>query len=213
MVVNDKIIFLHLQKCGGTFLKKVLIENFNCKNVLPEHNGYKDIRNKNNKFIFGTVRNPWDWYVSLYHSHYQNPHSFFKSTFKGVNSFSEWIDVFLNLKSGKMHDLNFNEINRLNVGPYGYRYLKVYSLNNNLSFDNTCKIDIIDTKELNSNFVSLLEKNDLLSDKELMSKILNHSKIHTSKRGDYREFYDEKSIQIVYEKEKKIINKYNYEFE
>ncbi|MBI1390629.1 MAG: hypothetical protein GC154_19540 [bacterium] len=66
MIVTDRFIYLHLQKTGGTHLRvlfrkyfpELLEEQFHPR--LP--NGYLP----KNKIVLGSIRNPWDWYISLW---------------------------------------------------------------------------------------------------------------------------------------------------
>ena len=64
-----KIVFIHLPKCGGTLLNK-----YSSTEPQFEYWMYKDQAHKpattvvknNDIYLFGLVRNPWDWYVSRY---------------------------------------------------------------------------------------------------------------------------------------------------
>lgn len=63
MFVAKDFVFLEMQKTGGSHILKLLRrythgENFGKHNRLID--AYKD------KFIIGSIRNPWDWYVSLW---------------------------------------------------------------------------------------------------------------------------------------------------
>lgn len=63
MFINDKIIFLQLQKTASTHiadvLNRVMPGEFRAKHSqLTEKPG--------DRIVIGSVRNPWDWYVSLW---------------------------------------------------------------------------------------------------------------------------------------------------
>jgi len=67
MFVSDKLIYLHLQKTGGTHVTKML------SRYLPAEEGKQAMHGslpagyvKNSKYVVGSIRNPWDWYVSLW---------------------------------------------------------------------------------------------------------------------------------------------------
>ena len=213
MVITEDFILIHLQKCGGTYLKHLMEKYFKGKNVRPEHNGIKDITSKNkNKLIIGSIRDPWSWYESLYHSHLKNKHSFFKDTFVGTNGFSEWVIKFLNEKKRTYHDLNFNVISNHNIGPYTYRMLRCYTKDGSLNKDNIAPIEIAKTDELSKNFIDILEKNSILISEEMKNKILNEPKVHTSVHTHYSDYYDEESIKIVSEKDKIICDLFGYEY-
>ena len=63
MFVAPGLVYLELQKTGGTHLRR-LFEQYTGGKTAGKHNrlpaGYSD------NFIIGSIRNPWDWYVSLW---------------------------------------------------------------------------------------------------------------------------------------------------
>ena len=69
-VPNNKksIVFLHIPKCGGISLKKILRGSFDNTSVFKcyNHRPYSEIPDSENSFIFTFVRNPWDRILSLY---------------------------------------------------------------------------------------------------------------------------------------------------
>lgn len=65
--INNKYLYVHYPKTGGTFVRQVLKEFCNTKasdlhhypiSRLPEEHGFE--------YIFATVRNPLDWYGSAW---------------------------------------------------------------------------------------------------------------------------------------------------
>lgn len=63
MFVGDKIIYLQLQKTGSTHIASLLAEIIPGKQV-GKHGPLRFERG--NRLVFGSIRNPWDWYVSLW---------------------------------------------------------------------------------------------------------------------------------------------------
>lgn len=63
MFVSEKVVFVELHKTGGTHIGqwlKVLIDG----EQIGKHNRVPPALQ--NRFIIGSIRNPWDWYVSLW---------------------------------------------------------------------------------------------------------------------------------------------------
>ena len=63
MFVSDKLIYLQLQKAASTHITKLL------SNTIGGSQGKKHsslIFKPHEMFILGSIRNPWDWYVSLW---------------------------------------------------------------------------------------------------------------------------------------------------
>jgi len=72
MLVTDNIIYFELQKTASTFTRLVLAEMYadNCT-IIGKHNSLKKIPQDvlgdfSRKVKVGNIRNPWDWYVSLW---------------------------------------------------------------------------------------------------------------------------------------------------
>lgn len=72
MLITDKFIYLELNKTGCSHTRKILAEIFSSNvKIIGKHNTYDSISPEflgdfENKIKVGNVRNPWDWYVSLW---------------------------------------------------------------------------------------------------------------------------------------------------
>lgn len=64
MFIADKLIYIHLQKTGGTRIREVLAQ-FTDGHSEGRSHGYLDKR-PTDKVVVGSIRNPLDWYVSLW---------------------------------------------------------------------------------------------------------------------------------------------------
>jgi hypothetical protein len=63
-VVTEKLVYLELQKTASTLMGEVLSDLFGAEVREPKHGRLpQDCRSK---FVVGSVRNPWDYYVSLW---------------------------------------------------------------------------------------------------------------------------------------------------
>lgn len=63
MFVANNLVFLETQKTGGTHIRR-LLEQYTDGEPVGKHNRLTDLYA--NRFVFGSIRNPWDWYVSLW---------------------------------------------------------------------------------------------------------------------------------------------------
>ncbi len=212
MVINKDIVFLHLQKCGGTFVKHVLEDNLSAVNVRPEHNGYLDIVDPHKgKFIFGTIRNPYSWYVSLYHKHRKDENSYMKSLFAGDPSFSEWVNKFVNIKKGYIHDMNFGQISSLDIGPYTYRALNCYGLNRSPATAEDIKfadIDYIKMENLNPELARILSP---YASEEICESIISKEKVHTGKHEHFSVYYTPETLELVAHKDRLLFDQWGYD--
>jgi hypothetical protein len=79
VIYTDHLVFLHLEKTAGTHIRGILRDNFGGSDFIGPGNRRgpsggpvnKHIRppedfDIGNRLVFGAIRNPFDWYVSLF---------------------------------------------------------------------------------------------------------------------------------------------------
>jgi len=149
MFIHEKFVFLALSKTGCTYTQRVLDRLLTGIRTDGRHlrmneavNIYKiDV---SNRLKVGNVRNPWDWYVSLWgygcmgkgslyrHLLQQHPDKPIQSFYADVNDpelFQQWLKVLLLDDSIKttIGDSGSQLPILKTAGLYSYRYLKQYS--------------------------------------------------------------------------------------
>jgi hypothetical protein len=65
-IASNDVLFNHLAKCGGTFVQKVIKASVNNAIIQKEHMGLDSHVLIGHPFVIGLVRNPFDYYVSLW---------------------------------------------------------------------------------------------------------------------------------------------------
>jgi hypothetical protein len=65
MFVSSRLVYLQLQKTGCTHIAKLLDDIVGGEQV-GKHNRLPDGMNLEGRRVLGSIRNPWDWYVSLW---------------------------------------------------------------------------------------------------------------------------------------------------
>lgn len=63
MFIADGLIFLELQKTGGSHIGR-LLEQYVGGQTTGKHHRLKE--DAADRYVIGSIRNPWDWYVSLW---------------------------------------------------------------------------------------------------------------------------------------------------
>ena len=221
MVINPELfIFVHLQKTGGTFVENFLLENFKeCKSFKPKHSGILEAMGLlTTEKSFGVIRNPFDWYVSWWSKNRVSGPTLFPKIFnaKRKEDFGEFLKYALNGGFGIQHDLNGNFIRANNIGILTYRC--IYSFFNymvgikNIEKDpnNHIMIDtILRTETLNDDLKKFLSE---FADSSILDKLNSRPKDHTSNHKRYTEYYEYETIKLVEEKDKFILNNFNYKF-
>lgn len=67
MIVCDHLVFIHLHKSGGTFVNQLLLQCLPSARHIGYHLPYRELPLEYRSLpVLGTVRNPWDYYVSWY---------------------------------------------------------------------------------------------------------------------------------------------------
>ncbi len=280
MFVTDKLIYLQMQKTACTHIASLLSKHIGGQKI-GKHNYLEDFKTK--KYICGSIRNPWDWYISLWAFGCKTAGSGFlhwKLTNTGFLTFSNFLDFvkndeygpynFTNIQIKDVLDYFFNEfkkpifswrdsyknhkspecfrkwlkliydparsrdlyegysISSLSkfAGLMTYRYcgffhrdffnfnkfknisniveLRKFDKNNNI-------LDyIIRVESLEEDLIKMLEKVGYALDEKTKDLIRNSGKTNVSSHLKTSHYYDEETIKLIAEKEKFIIEKYNY---
>ncbi len=61
MFISDKLVFVELHKTGGTHILNLLEKISNGQRISKHNRVHKQYHDR---YIIGSVRHPWDWYVS-----------------------------------------------------------------------------------------------------------------------------------------------------
>lgn len=257
MFITDRLIYLQLQKTGCSHTKKLLRSV--CKGGITygKHNSIYEVPKNllgdlSTKTIIGNVRNPWDWYVSLWAfgcmsrgkldhrltsgflKKLRYPSRLFISSkqWKSVYSdsdnpdlFRQWLKMLYSRETRRDIGEGFG---KSKVGEFcglmTYRYLRLYDYDfekekNNINnyeelifFDNKKNMlnMVLRTEHLEEDFKTLMLKIDIpLSE---IQTVLNLPKTNTSKRQNYHNYYNEETKELVAQRDKLIIEKYNYSY-
>lgn len=66
MFISDRLCFLELGKTGCSYIREVLSENISQGYLTHIHDTIDSNLLNSNRFFLGSIRNPFDWYVSLW---------------------------------------------------------------------------------------------------------------------------------------------------
>ncbi|HAJ91408.1 MAG TPA: hypothetical protein DCO71_02085 [Gammaproteobacteria bacterium] len=267
MFVSDKLIYLHLQKTGGTHVTKLL------SRYLPAERGKQVMHGslpagyvKNSKYVVGSIRNPWDWYVSLWAygcegrgafikkltekkygryinrlgsnpvvalqgiwNEYHKPRRQWTALFrdgKDTGLFREWLRLLLS--SERKYDIGPEYAgSKLSsyAGAMTYCYIGIYtggraggtvarisSAEELAAYDREHNIldDIIRTESLHDDLLRVIGVAGYVLDAEQIEGIRNAGKTKTSTRHSVGKYYDNETLDLVMEKERFLIEKYDY---
>ncbi len=99
MIVSKHFVYIHTSRSGGTFLNKLILEHVPGAQMLKYHGHLGDLPEEFSHLpVIGFVRNPWDWYISMFYDYRRKQQYVFKIIFDGgPRGFEAIISRFLRL--------------------------------------------------------------------------------------------------------------------
>lgn len=197
---NKNIVFVHIPRTGGRSIVNRLRNNKNIEFIghdlrNPKYQWLRDyIKNKEKKFIFAFVRNPWDRAVSSF-SHINQcafDSSDNRDRIKYIKKYNNNFEVFV-----KDAFLNGEILNQIHFKP---QYEWICDERGNMLAD----------------FVGKFE--NLQEDLRRVANMLNIGptcrvpNFNKSEHGPYQEYYDEETKEIIRNVYKKDIELFGYNF-
>ena len=234
MLVTDHFVYLHLHKSGGTFVNEVLLRHVPGARML----GYPLPRSHippqyRHLPLLGFVRNPWSYYVSWYHFQLSLPrqnHLFRCVSDDGRLGFGDTIRRLVTLGSDDElldrvaaglpqdfvgHGLNLPSwalapLRGSGLGFYSFLYHHIYGGEGG---SGSAPLYVGRTESLREDFFAFLKTirydpsrilNNYLLDKEVSNK---------SPHGKYAEYFDQPLRDLVWERDRQLIEMFGYRFE
>ena len=225
MIKFENNVFIHLHKSGGTFVNNKIKSYFKFEKFgyhLPLKYLPIDHKEKN---IFGTIRNPFDFYVSFYHfqKNSMKPNYVFKvfnengkcninETIKNMILCDEkHLNEIQNYAPDKFRNAGvnltkncLNEIKELNGGWYSRLFQRMYG-------DDIQNIKFLKMENLNEELAEYFNDLNLINNSQYQ-EILTAKKLNTSKHEKYGKYYNDDLIQLVYDNDYHLIKTFDYEF-
>lgn len=182
---EHKFIYIHPPKTGGTSIEKLFIDDADITDVPDKHRYAHEYATGYDDFRkFATVRNPYDRAVSYYFWRQTKNMPIF-----GRETFSEWIEFITDPSEYEQYQETF------------WHFVTAIDSQSNFVGDTQIFVRF-------ENFQNDFDR--VCQAFGLERKVLPHT--NPSKRGDYREYYDEKTKQLVEEKYADDIVRFNYSF-
>jgi hypothetical protein len=192
-----KCIFVHNPKTGGTSIQKWLIDNTDSNVIKGVKHARLEIVSKRvpeYNWSFSVVRNPWDWVVSWYffkHDRAVRRIETLKYKSPAPNKQKKKYNIEYNQKILEEHEKGFDFfVDKINSNPQIHKIQNV---------DYVMRLENLD--------------NDFKLVQEKLGCFEPLPFINASKRNkDYRNYYNSKTKDIIYEKFKDDIKSFDYEF-
>lgn len=215
MLLCKYFVLLHFPRTGGTFLRETLArhlpENSDTA-MVPGHGTINEIpREYESLPKLGFIRNPWDWYVSVYTGwqgmKQHRPEAFEGHILEKISYSGNTID-FESFLVGVLNEQHYGN----GMGPLNWAYINMYGLTKETIGGNIPGLKLARFENLRQETIDFMEDNDISMSKALAEAIRSDPPINGFKRKSYRDYYNNNLINLVYDKHREIIDKYNYEY-
>ncbi len=99
MIVTNHFVYIHTSRTGGTFLNKLILEHVPGARMRQYHGHLRDLPSEYSHLpVIGFVRNPWDWYVSMFFDYRRKQQFVYQIVSeRGVLDFEATVSRFLKL--------------------------------------------------------------------------------------------------------------------
>ena len=231
MIVTDKFVFVHLPRSGGTFVSEVIRKFFPSAHEIGHHLPRELLpREYSHLPVLGTVRNPWEFYVSLYHYVYprdaasilvswmsENGRLGFIGSIRNVLNLlvnDERLDVLIEMLPehvdySRRHIPNVTKdamrrVRGTGVGYYTFRFNQMFGNADDVFF---CRLET-----LRQDLVAFFEGIGAATD-ELRDYVLRLDKKNIAKHLHYSTYYTPELAELVLIRDRPLIERFGYFFE
>ena len=109
-----KFIFIHIFKCGGNAIRKVLKDDSTCEEIGSGHANARDVKELMGKeyddyYKFAIVRNPFDWLLSTYYYIVYSGYTRHKEKVEQLESFNEFPQHYVDYMMKEQMPLGANK--------------------------------------------------------------------------------------------------------
>lgn len=231
MLVTDKFVFVHLPRSGGTFVYEVIRKFFPSAGEIGYHLPRELLpREYSHLPVLGTVRNPWELYVSWYHHYHSDNRYLPLFCYLSENRKLDFVQTIRNaLNLGMSDDKldflirelpdNFDYKNRhisnltkdvmrkirgSGMGLYTFRFNQMFGQADDMYF---CRVE-----SLRSDLMAFFETIGIASD-ALRSYVLGLDKKNISEHLHYSTYYTPELAELVLIRDRPLIERFGYVFE
>jgi len=210
MVLSKYFVFIHFPKTGGSFVRKIF--DFTAPKSWELSSPAKHLHishcpdTHKSLPVIGFVRNPYDWYVSWYvFSKHVYPTDFFNSISDGGKlDFKSTMLSAMELDYNKIFEIDFNELYSRPVGAYTAYIHSMFG-------KDLDKVRLGKFENLREDFINILSE---IVEPPLFMRLTTklYPRVNVGKRSHYQDYYDPELREIIAEKEKVILDRFDYRF-
>jgi len=235
MIVTDKFVFLHLPRSGGTFVSEVIRKFFPSAHEIGYHLPRALLPEKYSHLpLLGTVRNPWEFYVSWYH-HRQSSDTYspLKNILFCCVSEDRKLDFVQTIRNALSLGVSDDKLDFLIQGlPENFDYQKrqipnltkdvmrkirgtcigLYTFRFNLLFGQADDVFFCRVESLRSDLIAFFERIGVMSD-ALRNYVLGLDKKNFSEHLHYSTYYTPELAELVSIRDRQLVDRFGFTFE
>jgi hypothetical protein len=229
MIVTDRFVFLHLHKSGGSFVNRFLLESLPSARQIGYHLPRSDIpAEARARPILGTVRNPWEYYVSWYSFQQAKaaPNALFEIASEGrrlgfsgtlrrlmrLGGDASLLDAWAARLPQALPNRGIN-LSRNDVAPLRDSGMGFYSFLYRRMYGDLSHTTLLDTRDLRMGLQAFLGASGIGVTPVMQDWLARHPPVNTSEHGPYAACYDAELRELVAEKDADIIQRHGFAFE
>ena len=238
MIVTEHFVYVHVSRSGGTFLNKLIRQHIPGARMLQYHGHLKDLPAEYSHLpVIGFVRNPWDWYVSMFSDYARKQQYVFQIlSDRGALDFEATVTRFLTL--GEDNAESRKSLRRLALAaprvidvkrpppkhlpglrsehfrsfPAGVGY---YSWLVQLMFESQSEHDVLFGRfeNLRTEALRLLEETGTPITNDITAYLENAEALNASPRPKaFADSYGPELVRLVAQKDARLIERFDYQF-
>jgi hypothetical protein len=235
MLVTDKFVFLHFPRAGGTFVYDVVRKFFPSAREIGYHFPRELLPQEYSHLpILGTVRNPWEFYVSWYHHQNSNiRYSPLTNVLFGCLSENRKLDFLGTIQNALDLGVNDDKLDLLiealpekfdyqtrqisnvtkgvirrirgtGLGLYSFRFNQLFGPAEDVFF---CRVE-----SLRDDLMSFFERIGVASD-ALRNHVLSLDKKNVSHSRHYSTYYTAELAELVSIRDRGLMERFGFTFE
>ena len=237
MLITKHFVFIHLQKTGGVFFRRLchdhLPPDWIVRELKQTHAGYDLIPAEYAHLpAIAFIRNPWDWYVSWYHWETQylgsgerpapesETHPWTTLLGRGAYDFERAVTAACTRREGerpwelvmRAWDVDLlTAAYAIKTGHHPAGAEPPPSLAARLPADGR-SVEVGRFEHLREDLLSFLERHEVPAPPEFVEAIRLSPPRHGSRRGAYADYYDDELRDLVAHKARHVIAEHGYEY-
>lgn len=228
MLTTRYFVFLHVQKTGGKFIKRVCEEQLPAEWFIPNsarpHGTIRQIPPECEGLpVFAAMRNPWDWYVSWYHftcqrerwaADYEDPSDWRWAFDSGRATFKQAVSALCGvpIPPGERSEPALEPPWVAKAREHDWDLYSHWSHILLQEGPDSGRVEVGRYEQLADDFLSFLARHEIPVGEAFERALRSAPPVNASERGPYRDYYDAELQELVHNKCRRIIETYGYEF-